>query len=116
MSIATLFKEFENALTPRNSSTIRRVEREEDYIVEAIVAGVRPEDIQVSFERGVLSIEAQTDGYQYSYLIPMPTERIDSASIPDAVTENGILKMTFPKKEASKPLKISVKSSVQDLA
>ncbi len=106
-SLATLFQEVENVFRPRG---LALRETENAYVLEAIVAGVKAEDIEIAVEKGALCIEAKTGDYCYSYLVPLPTGQIDESATPEALTENGILKITFPKAKVAKPLKITVKN------
>lgn len=108
MSLATLFQEVENAFRPTGVS-LR--ETDEAYILEALVAGVKAKEIDISFEKGGVSIEAKNGTYRYSYLVPLPSGQIDERATPEAVTEDGILKITFPKAKASRPMKITVKAN-----
>jgi HSP20 family molecular chaperone IbpA len=107
MSLATLFQEVENAFRP-TGVTLR--ETEEAFIIEALVAGVKAKDLQISYEKGNVTIEGKTGLYGYSYLIPLPAGQIDEAAAAEAVSEDGILKVTFPKAKAMKPMKITVKT------
>lgn len=109
MSLATLFQEVENAFRPTG---VRLSETEHSFILEALVAGVKPKDIEIAFEKGALTINAKSPvGYNYSYLVPFEGIQIDESAMPEAVAEDGILKLTIPKPKAAKPLKITVKSS-----
>ncbi len=107
MSLATLFQEVENAFRPTG---VRLSEKEDSYILEALVAGVKAKDIDISFEKGALTVVAKAGGYNYSYLVPLEGIQLDENAIPEAVAEEGILKITIPKAKAQKPLKIAVKS------
>lgn len=107
-SLATLFQEVENAFRPTG---VALRETEEAFVLEAVVAGVKAKDIDISFEKGGVSIEAKTGCYRYSYLVPLPAGQIDESATPEAIAEEGILKVTFPKAVAAKPLKITVKSN-----
>lgn len=109
MSIATLFQDVEEAFR-RTPSGVSLNETEEAFILEALVAGVKAKDINISFEKRSLAIEAKGSGYSYSYLIPLPSGQLDESATPEAVAEDGILRITFPKAKAAKPLKITVKS------
>lgn len=101
-------------------------ENEEEVNVEAHVPGIQPKDIQVTFEKGVLFIKAETaktadenqDGSKYhmrasssfSYRVPLPNH-IDETTAPDAICKDGILKVSFKKSRAAKSQKIEVKSN-----
>jgi HSP20 family protein len=92
------------------------------FVIHADLPGVNPEDIDISMEKGVLTIkgekntEAKTekDGYKR-------VERIYGSfyrrfTLPDtadneaihANCKNGVLEVVIPKREAVKPKKISV--------
>ena len=108
MSLATLFQEVENAF---RSNGVSLFEKEDAFVMEALIAGVKPKDINISCEKGAVSIDAKTGCYSYSYLVPLPTGQIDESATPEAISEDGILKITFPKAKASRPLKIAVKNA-----
>lgn len=108
MSLATLFQEVESAFRPTG---VRFIEQENAYVLEALVAGVKPKDIGITFEKGALTIEAKSGSYAYSYLVPFEGIQIDESALPEATAEDGILKITIPKPKAAKALKIAVKSS-----
>jgi HSP20 family molecular chaperone IbpA len=110
MSIATLFQDVEEVFR-RTPSGVSLNETEEAFVLEAFVAGVKPKDIQISSEKRSVTIEAKGNGYCYSYLVPLPPGQIDEAAVPEALAEDGILKITFPKAKAAKPLKIAIKNA-----
>ncbi|MFN8769943.1 MAG: Hsp20/alpha crystallin family protein [Neisseriaceae bacterium] len=100
-------------------------EDKDNYYIKADLPGVNKDDIEVFMDNGVLTIkgkreqETRTDNSQYSRV-----ERIcgtfhrqftlpdiaDSENI-EANYEDGVLKLCIPKKEASKPKRISVMGS-----
>jgi HSP20 family protein len=98
-------------------------ETQKDVIIETPLAGVKLEDVEVSIEKGVLTIEGQNkkeheiDEKNYyrkeirsgSFFrqIPLPTPVIEEKVC--AEFENGILKITCPKKEKTESKKIQVK-------
>lgn len=106
-------------------SGISLYENENEVIAEAHVPGVHPENIQVTFEKGILLINAETkqnqeqdkEGHKYhmrasssfSYRIPLPNH-IDEGAAPKAVCKDGILKVAFQKSKAAKSQKIEVKT------
>jgi HSP20 family molecular chaperone IbpA len=107
MSLATLFQEVEQAFRPNG---ITLFEKEDAFVLEALTAGVKPKDINITIEKGAVYIDAKTGSYNYSYLAPLPPGQIDESATPEAISEDGILKITFPKVKVSRPLKISVKN------
>lgn len=92
------------------------------YVVKASVPGVKPEDIEVTLEKNVLTISGEsradesinTEEYRlrerrygtFSRSLRFPAE-VNSDSI-DASYENGVLTLTVPKSEAVKPRKIEI--------
>ena len=107
-----------------NRSLPLDVEQDDDkVVVRASLPGVRPEDIQVTTEDGVLTIEAEaveeTESKEPDYLV---RERRDgsyhrSVRLPDNVDaekadsryEHGVLTISFPKQEAKKPKRLEIK-------
>lgn len=109
MALATLFHDVEEIF--RRPSGLTLAETEGAFVIEALVAGVKAKDISISFEKGSLRIEAKSEKYAYSYLIPLPVGQVDEQGASEAVAEEGILKVTLPKMKAPKPLKITVKGA-----
>lgn len=99
------------------------IEEEDDFIVKASVPGVDPEDLEITFNNGILTIrgevkderETHKGEYQlrerrygsFSRSINLPTS-IKSDDI-SATYENGVLKLTLPKTEEVKPRRIPVR-------
>ena len=101
-------------------------ETEDDVIVEAVMPGVKSEDIQISVTGDTLRIkgemevnkaqvpkpvkyllqERQHGAYSRSLRLPVQVD----ANGASAEVENGILKLSIPKAEAIKPKTISIKS------
>jgi HSP20 family protein len=100
-------------------------ETDNEVIVEANVAGVPEDKVDVSVEGGTVTIKAEFEEteeekkkkkvvyrqsrqakYLYSTSLPCPV-KADKA---DAEVSNGILKLTLPKAEEVKPKKITVKA------
>ena len=98
-------------------------ETADEVSVKANVAGVKPEEVDVTFEKGVLWIQAKVikeeadeeskyynkSSWNYSYKVAVPG-MIDHAQEPEVTLNNGVLKVIFKKAEASKPKKLTVKS------
>ncbi len=96
-------------------------ETDNSVVIEAPMPGVKPEDIELSFASGVLTIKAspksvntgrnylvqewQSSPYFRSLQLP-ETIDVDSAS---ASIEDGILRINFDKRRRSEPRKIQVK-------
>jgi HSP20 family protein len=100
-------------------------ERKDAYVVQAELPGLRPDQVDVSFEKNVLTIrgtkpasfDASTDGelrifaaervsgsFERSVRLP---EFVDAERI-TASFDNGVLTVTVPKAEAAQPRKISI--------
>lgn len=96
-------------------------EDEQAYVAEVPVPGIQIENIQISKEKGGISIVTKKEeerkdvkyhyksASNYSYWIPLPTGKIDETLAPEAVCKDGVLKITFLKMKSMKPLKIEVK-------
>ena len=98
------------------------VKKGDDFTIYASLAGVEPEDIQVSIEEGVLTIKGQTkagdEGQDADYLMRERKEGAfcralrlpDSLDIDKAHTHyaNGVLSITFPKVEAQKAKRLTI--------
>ena len=100
-------------------------EEDQRYVVHADLPGVPPEDIEVTLEDGVLTIQgtrtAQSDeekkGYRQIERVAGPFHRrfrlpdtADAAAI-SAVNRNGVLEVSISKQEKLQPQRIKVKSS-----
>lgn len=94
-------------------------ETDSDIIAEAVVAGVKADDVEVHIEDGVLTVKAQAkkeekeedmqsrSSYYYYYTAALSGGQWDKAQ---ADIENGVVTVTIPKAEAAKPRKIKVKT------
>jgi len=94
----------------------------DDFTIYASLAGVEPEDVQVSIEEGVLTIKGQTkagdEGQDADYLMRERREGAfcralrlpDSLDIDKAHTHyaNGVLSITFPRMEAKKAKRLTI--------
>ncbi len=99
------------------------LELPEEIVVQAEVPGAKPEDIDVNFEDGLLTIYAKVEprqapdtefllreyrvgDYHRTFRV---SETIDSSKIAADYTD-GVLTLHLPKAEAAKPRKIPVKT------
>jgi HSP20 family protein len=103
-------------------------ERKDAYVVQAELPGLRPDQVDVSFEKNVLTIrgtkpasfDASTDGelrifaaervsgsFERSVRLP---EFVDAERI-TASFDNGVLTVTVPKAEAARPRRIAIQGS-----
>lgn len=111
----------EEGLTPSGGDNNLDVyETENEVVVRANVAGVDREKVDITFEKGVLWIQAEEETEEkegkkyyrmatrsYSYKVAVPGN-IDFKLDPEAVVENGVVRVTFKKAEEAKPKKIAV--------
>jgi len=100
-------------------------ENQNEIVLEAELAGMRPEDVEISIENNVLTIhgdrkfEKKDEGDNFhrversygsftrSFTLP-PTVRSESAN---AEFENGVLRLTLAKREEAKPRRIEIKAT-----
>jgi len=96
-------------------------ETKDEIVVKASVAGIDPDKLELTFEKGVLTLSGQEeteekDGRKYykkatrsySYRVAVPGN-IDLAIEPEAQVNHGIVSVTFKKAEEAKPKKITIK-------
>ena len=108
-------------MSPTVSDQLDIYETEGEVVVKANVAGVDDSRVDITFERGVLTItadksEEEKQGkkyYQkatrsYSYRVAVPGN-VDMRNEPEADIENGVVTVIFKKAEEAKPKKIAVK-------
>jgi HSP20 family protein len=93
-------------------------ETENDIIAEAVVAGVPSKDVEVHIEDGTLTIKAESSNeekgkdeyrsslYNYYYTAALSGGQWDKA---EAEVKDGVVTITIPKTEASRPRKLEVK-------
>lgn len=92
-----------------------------EVVVKANVAGVDPDKVEITYEKGVLTITATEESEEkeekkyykkasrsYSYRVAVPGN-IDLATEPEAKVMHGIVAVTFKKAEEAKPKKIAIK-------
>ena len=110
---------------PATDNSLTSYETEKDFVVQANVAGVPADEVEVTVDRGVVTIKAEhreskeekkkkkvvyQEGrlakYLYTTSIPCPV-RADKAQ---AEVENGVVTVTIPKTTEARPKKIKVKA------
>jgi HSP20 family protein len=107
--------------TVAGSDNLDVYETKDESVVKANVAGIDPDKVEITFEKGVLTISAREESEEkndkryykkatrsYSYRVAIPGN-IDLGSEPEAKVEHGIVTVTFKKAEEEKPKKISIK-------
>jgi HSP20 family protein len=97
-------------------------EDEHNVFIEAALPGLHSEEIEVTFDKGVLWVkgEKKEEGEEknkkyyrkavstFSYRVAVPGN-VDENQQPDAIFKNGILKISFAKAKKGEPRKIPVK-------
>lgn len=96
-------------------------ETKDEVVVKANVAGVDPDKVEITFEKGVLTLTAREEMEEkegkkyykkatrsYSYRVAVPGN-IDLGTEPEAKVNHGIVSVTFKKAEEEKPKKIMIK-------
>lgn len=95
-------------------------EDEKSIYLDVAVPGVAPKDIDITFEKGLVRIIAQSkkeeqDGRKYfkrlqssfSYQYNVPSD-VDMAKDPKTKVEHGVLHLIFEKSQKAQPRKITV--------
>lgn len=113
----------EDLVTTVADSNLDIYETANEVVVQANVAGIPKDKVELTFEKGVLWIRGEEEKEEkegkkyyrkasrsYSYKVAVPGN-IDPKAEPEAVIENGVVKVTFVKAEEAKPKKIAIKSS-----
>jgi HSP20 family protein len=94
--------------------------------IYALAPGVDPEKLEVSVDKGLLTIAGERESYvpdesdklsvyarerftgSFRRVVTLP-EDVDAARV-DAMYQNGVLRIAIPKRESSKPRRIEVKN------
>lgn len=94
-------------------------ENDSNIVVEAVVAGVPSDNVEIDIEDGVVTIKADstekskseegttTSRFQYYYTCALSGGKWEKA---EADLEDGVLRLTIPKTESSRPRKVTVKT------
>ena len=109
----------DTSLTPATDVT----ERDNHYIIKADLPGVKKDDIHVTLENGVLTINAEIDTRSEEkegdrvirkerrygkYVRSMQLgQEVDESKV-KAAYKDGVLELTLPKRESAQPKKIEV--------
>lgn len=103
------------------SSGLSVSEDEKHVYIEAAVPGIDPDQVEVTYDKGVLWIKAASEQKEedkqkkfyrrasssFSYRVAVPGE-VDDSSEPTAVCKNGVMKISFNKTPQTQPRKINV--------
>jgi len=117
-----------NALRPTSMIPVDVFETADTFVVKAFIAGLTPDQVNVSIEQNIVTIhgepqwnepdglrtiwsETSSGPFTRSFTLPLPVD----ANKVQAELENGVLTLTLPKAESVKPRKIQIKT-VQDEA
>ncbi|MBS0616469.1 MAG: Hsp20/alpha crystallin family protein [Verrucomicrobia bacterium] len=106
------------------SSGLSVSEDEQNVYVEAAVPGLKPEEIEVSYDQGILWIKGekkeQTEDKSkkfyrkamtsFSYRIAVPGN-VDESKPLEATCKNGIIRIVFPKAKQAPSKKIPIKNT-----
>ncbi|MBN1915044.1 MAG: Hsp20/alpha crystallin family protein [Parachlamydiales bacterium] len=107
-------------ISKSEASGLSVYEDNDKIYVEAAVPGIKPENINITFEKGVLIIKGESKEEKkevkyhmksascFYYTLPLP-ERIDESLAPEATCKEGILKIAFNKSKKEKAKKIEIK-------
>jgi HSP20 family protein len=96
------------AINPR----VDVLETENEYLIFADVPGVRPEDVDIRFEKGELTFHGRRPaGHEFGATAYHRTFAVDDTVSPDKISaelKGGVLTIHLPKIEAVKPKRITV--------
>lgn len=96
-------------------------EDNKNVYISAAVPGIDPKDVDVTFDKGVITIRAEKKeeekGKKFqrratsSFFYQVMPQNIDMKKEPVAVCKNGVMTVIMQKPESSKPKKIAVKTA-----
>lgn len=124
-SLPVRWQDWEDDVIPSSGvNNLSISEDEKNVYIEAAIPGIDPQDVEMTFDKGMLWIKAESKKEEkdknkkfyrkatssFSYRVAVPGD-IDPNVEPDASVEHGIVKVTFAKSPKSQPKKISVKTS-----
>jgi len=109
------------------SAGINVYEEGENLVVEAHLPGLRPDEVQVTVEGGMLTIrgehKAEEERKERNYIIREHRHGsfVRTVRLPDTVDtehaqanfENGVLRLTLPRSEQAKPRRIAIQGQTQ---
>ncbi len=121
MSLVEDEDEFWPNLSKMNASDLSIYEDDNNIVVEAALPGIKREDAEVVFHKGVLTIRAnkreeiedkkrkyyRKSNQSFVYRLLVPGE-IDENQEPKAQLENGVMKISFQKQKKEEPKKIAI--------
>lgn len=115
-------EDLEDSLPTRNFiNGLSLSEDGKNVYVEAAVPGVDPKDVEVTFDKGVVTVRAEKKeeekGKKFqrkatsSFYYRVSPANVDLKIEPTAVYKNGIMEITFSKMLEAKPKRIVVKTA-----
>ncbi len=110
--------------SPAQGTGLEVYETETEVVVKANVAGVKEDQVDLTFEKGVLLITAENEeeseedkrvhyartSWEYSYKVAVPG-MLDHNAEPSAELKNGVLTIRFAKSKASQPKKLKISAA-----
>jgi HSP20 family protein len=108
-------------LVTSNNDGLSISEDDKNVYVKAAVPGIEPKEVEVTFDKGVLSIRAESNEKEekrkmiresrqsFVYQVTVPGD-IDYNVEPEATCKHGMMTVKFAKSAKSKPKKITIKS------
>lgn len=126
LNFPTLLEDFEDQLgelaTNQSGLNIWEDEKGNQLNIEAALPGLKPEEIEVTLDKGILRINGEKKeetqdqkkkyyskaSYSFSYSLPLPAN-IDDSHEPTATYKDGIMRLTFNKTPSSQTKHIPVK-------
>ena len=102
-------------------------EEDDAYVVTASLPGIAPEDVEITLTDNVLTIQGEIskdeaiDEQKYHIRERRFGRFVRSVTLPnavaadqvEAVSENGVLKLTLPKTEEVKPKRIEIRKQIE---
>lgn len=108
-------------LTAQGPSGISISEDEQHVYVEVALPGIKPEEIEITFDKGILWVKGEAKEEEnkrkyyrkatrsFSYRVAVPGD-LDGSFEPEATSTNGVMSVKFKKSPKAQPKKITVKA------
>ena len=121
LRVPSILEDIEEMFSTNNLINGLSLSRDDKNVyIEAAVPGIDPKDVDVTFEKGILTIKAEKKeeekGKKYyrkatsSFYYQVAPEDVDLSAQPVAVCKNGMMTVTIPKAEKTAAKKIPVKA------
>ena len=111
----------DDLVTSNNNNGLAISEDEKNIYVQAAVPGIDPKEVEITFDKGVLLIRAESNEKEekkkvirqsrrsFVYQLTVPGD-IDYNVEPEAKCKNGMMTVTFVKSAKSQPKRINIKA------